>query len=333
MKKRGIPQENLLELSVKDDEECSREEYEKKIVREVHKYLKEKDPKRRIRCLLTMYGLPLRVSAPVVSQEEKREIERLSKEQDLLEERLMNIEGDEKKTTDEQLGQVKDEIALLKKSDQEAALDSELALVLMEEYSLAKWTRNPFFAGFFDRELMAMREKVLLVSRLDGPTEEAVRRIIDESIAAEETGLQGKAYFDARWPMSEDEDTEKSNFGYKFCDRSIHKAADLVRMSGRMPVVINEKPTLFQPGECPDAALYCGWYSLGQYVDAFNWQPGAVGYHIASAECATLKKRGSQVWCKRMLEEGVAATIGPVNEPYVQAFPVPDMFFEFLLDG
>ncbi|MCK5914085.1 MAG: TIGR03790 family protein, partial [Desulfuromusa sp.] len=83
----------------------------------------------------------------------------------------------------------------------------------------------------------------------------------------------------------------------------------------------------------PQSALYCGWYSLGKYVDAFDWQRGAVGYHIASSECTTLKKEGSQVWCKRMLEDGVAATIGPVTEPYVQGFPLPELFFGFLLDG
>ena len=41
----------------------------------------------------------------------------------------------------------------------------------------------------------------------------------------------------------------------------------------------------------------------------------------------------SQVWCKRMLEEGVAACVGPTSEPYVQAFPVPDIFFGLLADG
>ena len=90
---------------------------------------------------------------------------------------------------------------------------------------------------------------------------------------------------------------------------------------------------LFQPGDCPDAALYCGWYSLGKYVDAFTWRKGAVAYHIASSECATLKQKGSQVWCKRMLEEGAAAVIGPVDEPYVQAFPVPEVFFGLLVEG
>jgi uncharacterized protein (TIGR03790 family) len=58
-----------------------------------------------------------------------------------------------------------------------------------------------------------------------------------------------------------------------------------------------------------------------------------VGYHIASSECTTLKKPASQVWCKRMLEEGAAATVGPTIEPYLQAFPVPEIFFAALLDG
>jgi hypothetical protein len=34
-----------------------------------------------------------------------------------------------------------------------------------------------------------------------------------------------------------------------------------------------------------------------------------------------------------MLEKGVAATIGPVYEPYVQGFPVPHVFFGELLEG
>ena len=97
-------------------------------------------------------------------------------------------------------------------------------------------------------------------------------------------------------------------------------------------MTLEQTEQLFQAGDCPRAALYCGWYRLANYVDAFEWRPGAVGYHIASSECATLKGT-SQVWCKRMLEEGVAATLGPVGEPYVQAFPLPEIFFKTLLDG
>ena len=100
-----------------------------------------------------------------------------------------------------------------------------------------------------------------------------------------------------------------------------------------MPVVLDSQEKLFQPGQCPNAACYCGWYSLANYVDAFTWKRGAVGYHIASQECESLKGNGRRFWCKAMLQDGVAATIGPVGEPYVQAFPPPDFFFGLLIDG
>jgi hypothetical protein len=54
---------------------------------------------------------------------------------------------------------------------------------------------------------------------------------------------------------------------------------------------------------------------------------------VASSEATTLRKPGSQVWCKRLLEEGVAATLGPVGEPYLRAFPLPDDFFPLLMTG
>ena len=72
---------------------------------------------------------------------------------------------------------------------------------------------------------------------------------------------------------------------------------------------------------------------MAKYVDAFDWRPGSVGYHLASGEAATLRKSKSQVWCKRMLEDGVCATLGPVHEPYLGAFPRPDEFFVLLMSG
>jgi len=34
-----------------------------------------------------------------------------------------------------------------------------------------------------------------------------------------------------------------------------------------------------------------------------------------------------------MLKDGIAATLGPVNEPYLHAFPDPRAFFGALFDG
>jgi uncharacterized protein (TIGR03790 family) len=58
-----------------------------------------------------------------------------------------------------------------------------------------------------------------------------------------------------------------------------------------------------------------------------------VGYHIASSECGTLKSKTFKGWCLGMLRDGAAAVIGPTDEPYVQAFPIPAMFFSLLVEG
>ena len=336
MGRRSIPQKNLLILRLTDKERCSREEYDGKVVPVVRQYIREKDPKRTIRCLVTMYGLPLKVDSPQIGIAETSQVKDLRKKQKPIKERLNTlVDKNEKEATDlkNELKDIQKQLGVLTKSDQKSSFDSELALVLAGDYSLAGWIANPYFIGFKSQKLPISRQEVLLVSRLDAPTGDILKRIIDDSIKTERTGLTGRAYFDARWPLPDKNPPPENKMGYRFYDRSIHLAAGRVRKDQQMPVKLDDKSELFQTGEAPDAALYCGWYSLARYVDAFKWRPGSVAYHIASAECRTLKRKDSQVWCKRMLEEGVAATLGPVNEPYLQAFPVPELFFALLLDG
>jgi uncharacterized protein (TIGR03790 family) len=334
MKSRNIPETNLLQLWMTDKEVCSREEYEKKVIPRVRKYLHEKDPKRRIKCLVTMYGMPLKINPPEMTPAEKKQVENLRKQQKGLSDKLKTLNAKEKaqkQRIQKDMQTLKKQIDEITKTNYRAALDSELALVLRDDYPLSGWIPNPFFLGFKNQNLS--KENVLLVSRLDGPSDQIVKRVIDDGLNAEKNGLKGVAYFDARWPRQDQQKDQKPKVDYSFYDKSIYLAADQVKKSKRMQVVVNDKSELFKPDECPEAALYCGWYSLGKYVAAFKWRPGSIGYHIASSECSTLKSQNSQVWCKRMLEEGVAATLGPTSEPYVQAFPIPEIFFATLLDG
>jgi uncharacterized protein (TIGR03790 family) len=332
MKQRGIPEENIFRVSVPDGETINRRQYDEKIAVPMRQALKTSEARQRIRCLLLMYGMPLRVMAPEIGPDEKRQIATLEHRR---EETRRQIEAlpagakEEKERLAKDLAAVDADIARAQKSDHSASVDSEIALVAAGDYPLAGWLPNPIFMGYRNQKPSVEPSRVLMVSRLDGPDEKSVRRIIDDALAAEKQGLSGTAYFDARWP----EPIDMPKGGYEFYDASIHRAARRVAASGRMPVKIDSTERLFQPGDCPDAALYCGWYSLAEYVDAFAWKPGAVAYHIASSECVTLKQKGSRVWCKRMLEKGAAAVIGPVDEPYVQAFPVPEMFFALLVEG
>ncbi len=289
MQKREVPKDNLIKLWTSYEETCSREEYLKKIAQPIRKFLAQKQFKNKIKCLVLMYGVPLRIAESLPA----------------------------------------DQITDRKAQDTVASVDSEIALVLAKEYALEGWQPNPYFLGFAQiKEHKFPREDVLLVSRLDGPTDQTVSRIIDDSIACEMQGLQGTAFFDARWPRPKN--LEKLS-GYALYDASLHFAAALLTDRG-IPVVLDAEAELFAAGSKLPTSLYCGWYSPGNYVDAFTWRQGAVAYHIASGECVTLKNKKNRGWCKMILENGAAATIGPVGEPYVQSFPLPQFFFPILAD-
>ncbi len=210
-----------------------------------------------------------------------------------------------------------------------AAVDSELTLIMAGPYQKAGWLPNPFNLKFERLPAISrVRAKTLMVGRLDGPTPATARRLVDDALEVERTGLSGVFYLDARGLTG-----QATPGNYVWFDQHVLHLSELLIKYSNMPVVLDKKPGLFPPGSCPNAALYCGWYSLAKYVPAFTWNKGAVGYHVASAEATTLKRPGANVWCKRMLEEGVAATLGPVAEPYLFSFPLPDQFFPLLMTG
>lgn len=220
-------------------------------------------------------------------------------------------------------------VALLTGDQTESSFDSELALVLWEDYDLRGWQANAL------REKPSPSEtgqsggdsspRTLMVGRLDGPTPAIVRRMIDAAVDTERRGLRGTFYVDARGI--------KSDEGFMAFDRDLIDLAHIVRTQTEMPVVLNFREETFQPGDCPNAALYCGWYSLAHYVDAFDFVPGAVGVHIASFELISLNAPTKRYWCKELLADGVAATFGATSEPYLQSFPLPTEFFGALLTG
>jgi uncharacterized protein (TIGR03790 family) len=292
MEQRNIPLDNLLIVQTAANEGIGRSYYDDEIAAPVREFLADKPG---VSCLLLFYGMPLRIDGQVLVADNPEET-RSNRNR--------------------------------RQRDPVASVDSELSVLRIENPPVADWIANPWFIQFQKEKTTYQKGQVLMVARLDGPDPATVKRVIADSLAIEEKGLTGSAYFDARWAQPKD---DKQLAGYALYDNAIHMAAKLTKEV--LPVVVNEKDALFQDGEAPNAALYCGWYSLAHYEDAFDWQRGAVAYHIASAECTTLKKEGSQVWCKRLLEDGVAATIGPVGEPYVQAFPFPQVFFGLLLDG
>ncbi|MCA9181329.1 MAG: TIGR03790 family protein, partial [Planctomycetales bacterium] len=230
---------------------------------------------------------------------------------------------------------IDEQIDVMNKNETYASFDSELSLVAWPRYPLIRWQPNTLHYRY-DQSALREFKKTFMVSRLEGPTLKLTREMVDQAIAVEKTGLTGKVYLDARGLAKPGEATQPGS--YQDYDQAVLMAADLIQKNTNLEVVLDTKQELFKEGDCPDAALYCGWYSLAKYIDAFDWKPGAVGYHMASAEATVLRdppnvEAPSQVWCKRMLEDGVVATLGPTYEPYISAFPRPNEFFACLLSG
>jgi len=323
MERRGIPGSHLLIVSLSFGETMSREEYDRVLKSEVLHALNSLQPIHRIAAVVLIYGIPLKVEPPKPSRGEDEELHQYQQKLDAVS-HDPDMKGEKGEGRKADLLRTLDS---LRKTGQRAAVDSELALAKAGDYSLDGWIRNPYFLGFQGLPPTVGKDQVLLVSRLDGPDAPTVYRLIKDTLLAEAEGLHGKAYFDARWPQPENPDLS----GYARYDLSLHRAAKIA--AARMTTLVDDKQELFAESCCPDAALYCGWYSLGRYIDSFSWQKGAIGYHIASAECATLRGKNSSGWCVKMLEKGAAATIGPVYEPYVQGFPLPELFFAQLIEG
>jgi len=219
------------------------------------------------------------------------------------------------------------QIGYLSPQDTEAATDSELSLLWWTYYSRPRWQLNSLCYHFANAGPIPS----LMVARLDAPTPETVRQMILDSVHTEAQGLQGRVVIDAQGLSLIGTDGKPDSFA--FYDESLRQVAELVRQKTSLPLTLDNKPAVLPPHSVQDVALYCGWYSVGKYVPACSFVPGAVGYHMASYEMVSLRDPGNTGWVRGLLNDGIAATLGPVSEPYLQAFPQPDEFFPLLLTG
>jgi uncharacterized protein (TIGR03790 family) len=217
------------------------------------------------------------------------------------------------------------EVDRLTYADADASLDSELSLLWWDRnlYTPAWRWPNPLH----EHAVVNQDDpSVLMVSRLDAPTADLAKGLVDQALQAERSGLQGTMYFDARGLKAKNvTDT------YGMYDQSLRDAAAFARERSSVPVVLDDaEPTM---AAVPNVALYIGWYKLRAYADVFSFNPGAIGYHMASAEAITVHDRHERGWCKNALEHGITATLGSVGEPYLDAFPEPARFTALLLTG
>lgn len=203
----------------------------------------------------------------------------------------------------------------------DACVDSELALLWMDDYDLSRWQENPLHWKHAKKD-KPDSAPALMTARLDGPGAPDVLRMLKASVETEEVGLRGKMYIDAGgMPQA------------RSYDKQLIALAEFLDQKDALSVRLDTRREVFAKASAPDAGLYVGWYSLQNYVPAFLWNKGAVGWHISSFEARDLRKPQSRSWCVKMIQNGVAATIGAVDEPYLSAFPSPQEFFSLLLTG
>jgi tetratricopeptide (TPR) repeat protein len=165
------------------------------------------------------------------------------------------------------------------------------------------------------------------VARLDGPSAAIARALVDKALEAESNGLWGRAYFDLRG---------LTNGEYKKGDDWIRAAADITHDFG-FETVVDDNPQPF-PAAFPmsQIALYAGWYA-GNVWGPFarpkvEFMPGAFAYHLHSFSAQTLRST-TEHWCGPLLAAGATATMGCIDEPYLDGTPNMDVFFACWLQG
>ena len=200
------------------------------------------------------------------------------------------------------------------------AVDSELSLIASGNYNLNGFVRNPCFLS---EQPNFESAQIVKVARLDGPTAADVLAMIDRTIAAERTGLLGRAYVDMGGP-------------HKQGDNWFESVARQLQEQDFDLVVHREGGTFPRSARFDAPALYFGWYApnvTGPFtLPDFRLPPGAIALHIHSYSANSLRT-STHAWCGPLVARGASATFGAVFEPYLELMHQPHLLLRRLLKG
>jgi uncharacterized protein (TIGR03790 family) len=198
-------------------------------------------------------------------------------------------------------------------------------------YALSSSVANSYKTGVSLADFRLTGPLVYSVWRLDAPTSILAKSLVDQAVQVEAAGgLSGYGCFDR---LATDTPTYPDT-GVNAGDWDILRASQMFRNTG-FAVIEDTNAEEFGTAparlRCDGAAFYTGWYSYGHYNDAFNWNSGAIGWHLDSAS-ATSPRRGDN-WSGGALGRGIAVTTGAVMEPYLEGLPHADGALRNLLEG
>jgi uncharacterized protein (TIGR03790 family) len=205
-----------------------------------------------------------------------------------------------------------------------AAVDSELALLprIEQKYPIVGPIKNDFYT-LTNAALFQPTNGLLMVARLDGPSADIARGLVDKAMEAETNGLCGNAYFDLRNIID-------TNSAYRLGDDWILGAGKICQYYGGYQTIMDTNAATF-PADFPmsQIAFYCGWYdehASGPFAQpTVEFMPGAFAYHLHSFSASTIRST-TQRWVGPLLAKGAAATMGCVDEPFISGTPDVSIF-------
>ncbi len=208
-----------------------------------------------------------------------------------------------------------------------AAVDSELALLLADPYTLAGRIVNPAYQLPGWSDLGEGRHQLLMATRLDAADAATVRRMIDDAVAVESNGLDGRLYFDLRAARDD---------SYSLGDLWLEEAHERLAREG-FECVVDRHDGIFgaaYPMETP--AGYFGWYTeqvTGPFRRAdFRFARGAIAYPLHSASAQSLRDP-TRYWVAPLLAAGACVTLGATDEPLLGLTPNLQVLVDRLARG
>ncbi len=349
----------------------SQKVFYEKMLRPLQKFLVKQDLKNKVLALVTVYDVPYKVTDRMAQpgalkkqiQKKEEKISKLLLQAPKIHRKIPKIR-EEIKTLRAQLSRVNTEWERLlsnlspaekKRAKQvlsvEASVDSELAWLyrsdVMDDGRFPQRayygrSRNLYFGQ--KNTFRVFREKghkngvfeqmglLYMTARLEGPSVEISKGLVDTAMAAEKNGPAGMGCFDATKPT-----LGQAKTGYDLGNYWVRRAY-IETVNAGFLAKINEEKGLFKAGDCTNTLFYWGWYALSNYRDHFggHFPPGAIAVHTASSEAKNIRKYedgGKNPWCAGLLYQGVSFCAGPINEPFLDAFPHADIFYARLLEG
>ncbi|SVD77235.1 uncharacterized protein METZ01_LOCUS430089, partial [marine metagenome] len=202
-----------------------------------------------------------------------------------------------------------------------AAVDSELALLPLPKSKIDSFVPNPLFKRTESKNLFDVNP--LVVGRLDGPTYELAKGLVDSALTAEKNGIAGRAYLDIGGPLEGG-------------DEWLEQLAESLQAEGFEVDKQMDKDRFNLVDRFDEPLFYFGWYAAsvdGPFTQFdFKFPPGAIALHIHS-HTATSVRSSSKHWLGPLVARGITATLGNTSEPYLYFTHQPHIFMEGLFKG